>query len=164
MSHKISVTGEKKGINNPKLAAMLRRTVKAALSAEGVACDCEINILLTDDEGIREVNRDMREIDRATDVLSFPMFDLVPGEHPDEYDADPDTGLVPLGDMCISVERAQAQAQEYGHSFDREICYLCVHSVLHLLGYDHLDEGPMKAQMRAREEAIAASIPGMGRD
>ena len=158
MSHKISVTGEKKGINNPKLAAMLRRTVKAALSAEGVACDCEVNILLTDDEGIREVNRDMREIDRATDVLSFPMFDLVPGEHPDEYDADPDTGLVPLGDMCISVERAQAQAQEYGHSFDREICYLCVHSVLHLLGYDHLDEGEMKRQMRSREEEIMSTL------
>ena len=158
MSHKISVTGEKKGINNPRLAAMLRRTVKAALSAEGVACDCEINILLTDDEGIREVNRDMREIDRATDVLSFPMFDLVPGEHPDEYDADPDTGLVPLGDMCISVERAQTQAQEYGHSFDREICYLCVHSVLHLLGYDHLDEGEMKRQMRSREEEIMSTL------
>lgn len=158
MSHKISVTGEKKGINNPRLAAMLRRTVKAALSAEGVACDCEINILLIDDEGIREVNRDMREIDRATDVLSFPMFDLVPGEHPDEYDADPDTGLVPLGDMCISVERAQAQAQEYGHSFDREICYLCVHSVLHLLGYDHLDEGEMKRQMRSREEEIMSQL------
>ncbi len=158
MSHKISVTGEKKGINNPKLAAMLRRTVKAALSAEGVACDCEVNILLTDDEGIREVNRDMREIDRATDVLSFPMFDLVPGEHPDEYDADPDTGLVPLGDMCISVERAKAQAEEYGHSFDREICYLCVHSVLHLLGYDHLDEGEMKRQMRGREEEIMSQL------
>ena len=158
MSHKISVTGEKKGINNPKLAAMLRLTVKAALSAEGVACDCEINILLTDDEGIREVNRDMREIDRATDVLSFPMFDLVPGEHPDEYDADPDTGLVPLGDMCISVERAKAQAEEYGHSFDREICYLCVHSVLHLLGYDHLDEGEMKRQMRGREEEIMSTL------
>ena len=158
MSHKISVTGEKKGINNPKLAAMLRRTVKAALAAEGVACDCEINILLTDDEGIREVNRDMREIDRATDVLSFPMFDLVPGEHPDEYYADPDTGLVPLGDMCISVERAKAQAEEYGHSFDREICYLCVHSVLHLLGYDHLDEGEMKRQMRGREEEIMSTL------
>ena len=158
MSHKISVTGEKKGINNPKLAAMLRRTVKAALCAEDVACDCEVNILLTDDEGIREVNRDMRDIDRATDVLSFPMFDLVPGEHPDEYDADPDTGLVPLGDMCISVERAQAQAQEYGHSFDREICYLCVHSVLHLLGYDHLDEGEMKRQMRSREEEIMSQL------
>ena len=158
MSHKISVTGEKKGINNPSLAALLRRTVKAALAAEQVECDCEINILLTDDEGIREVNRDMRDIDRATDVLSFPMFDLVPGEHPDEYDADPDTGLVPLGDMCISVERAHAQAEEYGHSFQREICYLCVHSVLHLLGYDHLDEGEMKRQMRGREEEIMSQL------
>ena len=158
MSHKISVTGEKKGINNPTLAAMLRRTVKAALAAEGVACDCEINILLTDDEGIREVNRDMRDIDRATDVLSFPMFDLAPGEQPDEFDADPDTGLVPLGDMCISVERARAQAEEYGHSFEREICYLSVHSVLHLLGYDHLDEGEMKRQMRQREEVIMSQL------
>ena len=158
MSHKISVTGEKKGINNPSLAALLRRTVKAALAAEQVECDCEINILLTDDEGIREVNRDMRDIDRATDVLSFPMFDLVPGEHPDEFDADPDTGLVPLGDMCISVERAHAQAEEYGHSFQREICYLCVHSVLHLLGYDHLDEGEMKRQMRGREEEIMSTL------
>ena len=158
MSHKISVTGEKKGINNPSLAALLRRTVKAALAAEQVECDCEINILLTDDEGIREVNRDMRDIDCATDVLSFPMFDLVPGEHPDEFDADPDTGLVPLGDMCISVERAHVQAEEYGHSFQREICYLCVHSVLHLLGYDHLDEGEMKRQMRGREEEIMSQL------
>ena len=133
MSHKISVTGEKKGINNPTLAALLRRTVKAALAAEQVECDCEVNILLTDDEGIQAVNRDMRDIDRPTDVLSFPMFDRVPGEHPDEMDADPATGLVPLGDMCISVERARAQAEEYGHSFQREICYLSVHSVLHLL-------------------------------
>ena len=145
MSHKISVTGEKKGINNPTLAALLRRTVKAALTAEQVACDCEINILLTDDEGIQAVNRDMRDIDR-------------PGEHPDEMDADPATGLVPLGDMCISVERAKAQAAEYGHSFEREICYLSVHSVLHLLGYDHLDEGEMKRQMRAREEEIMSTL------
>ena len=158
MSHKISVTGEKKGINNPTLAALLRRTVKAALTAEQVACDCEINILLTDDEGIQAVNRDMRDIDRPTDVLSFPMFDLAPGEHPDEMDADPATGLVPLGDMCISVERAKAQAAEYGHSFEREICYLSVHSVLHLLGYDHLDEGEMKRQIRAREEEIMSTL------
>ena len=158
MSHKISVTGEKKGINNPTLAAMLRRTVKAALAAEGVEADCEVNILLTDDAGIQAVNRDMRDIDRPTDVLSFPMFDLAPGEHPDEMDADPATGLVPLGDMCISVERARAQVEEYGHSFEREICYLSVHSVLHLLGYDHLDEGEMKSQMRAREEEIMKQL------
>lgn len=158
MKHKISVTGERRGINSPALAAMLRRTVKTALSAEGVDLPCEINILLTDDAGIREVNREMREIDSATDVLSFPMFDLLPGEHPDEMDADPDSDLVPLGDMCISVERAHAQAEEYGHSFEREICYLAVHSVLHLLGYDHLDEGEMKRQMRAREEEIMKQL------
>ncbi len=158
MKHKISVTAERRGINTPALSAMLRRTVKTALAAEGMALSCEINILLTDDEGIQAVNREMRDIDRPTDVLSFPMFDLVPGEHPDEVDADPDTGLVPLGDMCISVERARAQAQEYGHSFEREICYLAVHSVLHLLGYDHLDEGEMKQQMRAREEVIMQKL------
>ncbi len=154
MSHKVTVSADKGAWKLFPVMRVLCRTVKTALAAEGVQPSCEINIMLTDDEGIREVNRTMREIDRATDVLSFPMFNLTPGEHPDETDADPDTGLVPLGDMCISVERAKAQAAEYGHSFRREICYLCVHSVLHLLGYDHLDEGEMKRQMRRREEEI----------
>ena len=158
MTHQISVTGNRRGINPPSLRALLRNAVKTALAAEGMDDPCEINILLTDDEGIHEVNLEMRDIDRPTDVLSFPMFDLVPGEHPDEMDADPATGRIPLGDMCISVERARAQAQEYGHSFEREICYLAVHSVLHLLGYDHLDEGEMKRQMRAREEEIMSEL------
>ena len=158
MTHQISVTGNRRGINPPSLRALLRNAVKTALSAEGMNDPCEINILLTDDEGIHEVNLEMRNIDRPTDVLSFPMFDLVPGEHPDEMDADPATGRIPLGDMCISVEHARAQAQEYGHSFEREICYLSVHSVLHLLGYDHLDEGEMKQQMRAREEEIMSEL------
>ena len=158
MSHKVVITADGPGLATFFLKRRLRHTVNAALGAEGMALRCEINILLTDDEGIRQVNRTMREIDRATDVLSFPMFDLAPGEHPGEEDADPDTGLVPLGDMCISVERAKAQAEEYGHSFEREICYLCVHSVLHLLGYDHLDEGEMKRQMRGREEDIMSRL------
>lgn len=158
MSHQIVITADRPGLGGFFLKRRLRHTVNTALAAEGVTLRCEINILLTDDEGIREVNRTMREIDRATDVLSFPMFDLAPGEHPDEADADPDTGLVPLGDMCISLERAKAQAAEYGHSFEREVCYLSVHSVLHLLGYDHLDEGEMKRQMRAREEEIMKQL------
>ena len=158
MSHRIVITADRPGPGSFLLKRRLRRTVNTALAAEGMALRCEINILLTDDEGIREVNRTMREIDRATDVLSFPMFDLAPGEHPGEEDADPDTGLVPLGDMCISLQRARAQAEEYGHSFEREVCYLCVHSVLHLLGYDHLDEGEMKRQMRAREEEIMKQL------
>ena len=128
------------------------------LEAEGMDLPCEINVLLTDDEGIHQVNLDMRGVDRPTDVLSFPMFDLSPGEKPGEEHEDPDTGLVPLGDMCISLERAAAQAEEYGHSVERELSYLAVHSVLHLLGYDHMDEGPMKAQMRQREEHILEGV------
>ena len=138
---------------------LLRRVFSAALEAEGMDLPCEINVLLTDDEGIHQVNLDMRGVDRPTDVLSFPMFDLSPGEKPGEEHEDPDTGLVPLGDMCISLERAAAQAEEYGHSVERELSYLAVHSVLHLLGYDHMDEGPMKAQMRRREEHI---LEGLG--
>ena len=124
----------------------------------------EIDVLLTGDAGIHAINRDMRQVDRPTDVLSFPEFELRPGQLPGPEDADPGTGLVPLGDMVISMEHVAAQAKEYGHSNRRELAYLVVHSVLHLLGYDHLDEGPQKAQMRAREEAIAASIPNMCRD
>ena len=138
----------------------IQTVIRAALKAEGVKLPCEISVLLTDDAGIRQINADMRNIDRATDVLSFPMFDLTPGRPPeDEEDLDPETGLCPLGDMCISLERAAAQAREFGHSLEREVSYLAVHSVLHLLGYDHLDEGPMKRQMREREEAI---LNGLG--
>ncbi|MCF2596510.1 rRNA maturation RNase YbeY [Pseudoflavonifractor phocaeensis] len=141
------------------LTGRMEAVISAALEAEGVGLPCEINVLLTDDEGIHQVNLDMREVDRATDVLSFPMFELEPGVPPEgeEY-LDPATELCPLGDMCISLERAEAQAKEFGHSLEREVCYLTVHSVLHLLGYDHLDEGPMKAQMRTREEAILGKL------
>ena len=141
------------------LTGRMEEVISAALEAEGVELPCEINVLLTDDEGIHQVNLDMREVDRPTDVLSFPMFELEPGVPPqgEEY-LDPATELCPLGDMCISLERAEAQAAEFGHSLEREVCYLTVHSVLHLLGYDHLDEGPMKAQMRAREEAILGTL------
>ena len=95
-------------------------------------------------------------------VLKGLSFDLQPGEQPDELDADPATGLIPLGDMVLSMERVEAQAREFGHSKKRELAYLVVHSVLHLLGYDHLDEGAMKAQMRGREEAIM-EVLGIGR-
>ena len=143
--------------------ALLARVIPAALDAEGVDVPCEIDVLLTDDAGIRAVNKEMRDIDAPTDVLSFPMFELSPGDKPSPEDADPATGLVPLGDMCISLERARAQGVEYGHGAERETAYLAVHSVLHLLGYDHLDEGPMKARMRAREEAIM-EILGLPRE
>ena len=137
----------------------IETVIRTALEEQGVELPCEISVLLTDDEGIHQINLDMRGVDRPTDVLSFPMFELEPGVPPEGEDyLDPESELCPLGDMCISLERAEAQAAEFGHSVEREICYLTVHSVLHLLGYDHLDEGPMKAQMREREEAILEKL------
>ena len=166
MRNKINLVFQQGGLQRLVISANIRTCITAVLKAEGVTAKCEINVLVTDDAGIREINRTSRNIDSATDVLSFPMFELAPGELPadwTEYE-DPDTGLVPLGDMCISLERAIAQAKEFGHTTRREVGYLTIHSMLHLLGYDHLDEGPQKRQMRAREEAIASEIPGMSRD
>lgn len=157
MRHKIMLTAETPGINDSQ-RAFIRKCIRTALETEGVDVACEVNVLITDDPGIRAVNREMRDVDKSTDVLSFPMFDLAPGDKPSADWADPATGLVPLGDMMISWPHVTAQAKEYGHSNRRELGYLTVHSVLHLLGYDHLDEGPMKAQMRAREEAILAQL------
>lgn len=153
--HKIQVYREKRNLGHPGVDKLLRRAAKAALKAEGVNEDCIISIMLTDDTGIHEINLEQRGIDRPTDVLSFPMNELIPGEFDGEYcEYDFETDMIMLGDMVLSLERCEAQAAEYGHSFDREVSYLCVHSVLHLLGYDHLDEGPQKAQMREREDAI----------
>ena len=135
----------------------------AALEGEEVDVPCVVEVCVTGDKGIRQTNLDTRGVDRPTDVLSFPMFELSPGEKPQADWADPDTDKVLLGDMMISLERANAQATEFGHSPEREVCYLAVHSVLHLLGYDHLDEGPMKAQMRQREEDILGRL-GITRD
>ena len=166
MRNKINLVFQQGGLQRLVISANIRTCINAVLKAEGVTAKCEINVLVTDDAGIREINRTSRNVDSATDVLSFPMFELAPGELPadwTEYE-DPDTGLVPLGDMCISLERAIAQAKEFGHTTRREVGYLTIHSMLHLLGYDHLDEGPQKRQMRAREEAIASEIPGMSRD
>ena len=160
--HYIPVTADMPGAASQGNCALIRRVIRTALAAEGVDFPCEVDVLLTNDSGIHAINREMRQVDRPTDVLSFPEFDLTPGQLPGAEDADPGTGLVPLGDMVISMERVAAQAKEYGHSNRRELSYLVVHSVLHLLGYDHLDEGPQKAQMRAREEAILGEL-GIGR-
>lgn len=157
-THYIPITADVPGAANDANCALIRRTIRTALAAEGLTAPCEVDVLLTDDDGIHEINREMRQVDRPTDVLSFPEFELTPGQLPGPEDADPGTGLIPLGDMVLSMERVAAQAREYGHSKRRELSYLVTHSVLHLLGYDHLDEGPMKAQMRTREEAIMALL------
>ena len=153
-------------VKQPLVTNIIRKCVEATLAAEKVNIPCEINVLITNDKGIHAINKASRDIDRPTDVLSFPMFQLTPGELPEDWEEylDPETGMCPLGDMCISLERANAQAKEFGHSAKREVGYLTIHSMLHLLGYDHLDEGEQKKQMREREEAIAAAIPGMSRN
>ena len=166
MKHKINLVFEALSLDRLTVPAIIKKCISAVLNAEGIRVPCEINVLVTDDNGIHTINLTSRNIDKPTDVLSFPMFDLVPGQPPEDWTEyqDPDSGLVPLGDMCISLERAKVQAAEFGHSVKREVGYLTIHSMLHLLGYDHLDEGEMKRQMRSREEAIAATIPGMSRD
>ena len=152
-------------LQKPFISAIISRSISATLDAEGVTVPCEINVFITNDKGIRAINAASRNIDSATDVLSFPMFELTAGSVPESWEPylDPESGLCPLGDMAISFERAASQAKEFGHSVKREIGYLTIHSMLHLMGYDHMDEGEQKAQMRSREEAIAASIPGVQR-
>ena len=166
MKHKINLVFEQLSMQRFVIGNIIKKCIRSTLDAERVSVPCEINVLVTDDEGIRIINRESRQLDKATDVLSFPMFQLEPGNPPSAWMdyQDPESGLVPLGDMCISLERAVAQAQEFGHSTRREVGYLTIHSMLHLLGYDHLDEGEMKKQMRSREESIAASISNMTRD
>ena len=163
--YKINIQFDTFTLQQPIVTSIIRRCVEETLSAEGITAACEINVLVTNDKGIHAINLASRGIDSATDVLSFPMFQLTAGNPPENWEEylDPETGLCPLGDMCISLQRAEAQAKEFGHSSRREVGYLTIHSMLHLLGYDHLDEGEQKKQMRAREEAIAARIPGMTR-
>ena len=161
MVHEVYIDAE--ADTPPEVDRQIRRSVLAALEDEGGDVPCVVAVIVTDDAVIRETNLTNRGVDRATDVLSFPMFPMEPGDKPRAEWADPGADKVYLGDMMISLERANAQAEEFGHSPEREVCYLAVHSTLHLLGYDHLDEGPMKAQMRQREEAILGKL-GITRD
>lgn len=163
---KINLTFDCFTLKQPIVSSIITKCIETTLAAEGITAPCEINVLVTNDRGIHAINKASRDIDRPTDVLSFPMFELEAGNPPADWEGylDPETGMCPLGDMCISLERANAQAKEFGHSSRREVGYLTIHSMLHLLGYDHLDEGEMKAQMRAREETIAGMIPGMSRN
>lgn len=134
--------------------ALVRNACKAVLQTENFTESAEINISFVDDESIRQINNEFRNIDKSTDVLSFPM-----GEN-GEYDINPENGCKMLGDVVISVEHAISQAELFGHSNEREIGYLTVHSVLHLLGYDHVDEAEEKKIMRAKEEE-ALSLLGL---
>lgn len=136
-----------------RLKHLVRRAVLSALEYEGVRNDTEVSVTFTDDAGIHELNSQYRGKDAATDVLSFPLEDC-----PEALA--PDTPLV-LGDIVISLERAAAQGEEFGHGYEREVAFLTAHSMLHLLGYDHERGEAEDADMRARQRAIVESM-GLG--
>ena len=166
--HRIIARHSRVGADDWLSITLIKRCIIAALDAEGVELPCEVGVLITDDRSIRGINHEFRGIDEPTDVLSFPMQELKPYQSLtlDGWEAaakdvlDPGTGLLPLGEIVLSAQRVGMQAQEYGHSRNHETAYLTVHSVLHLLGYDHVDEGEDKKKMREREKAIMEEITG----
>lgn len=138
---------------------LIEKSIRSALKYENFTKASEISVVITDNEGIRDINREFRNIDKETDVLSFPMLEFEGNYAEDNEieigleDTNPETGDVILGDIVISLEKALSQANEYGHSFERELSFLTVHSVLHLLGYDHEIESD-RVIMRGKEEEI----------
>ncbi|MDY4104307.1 MAG: rRNA maturation RNase YbeY [Oscillospiraceae bacterium] len=162
--HEINISGHLPPESVKGLCRMLRRAVRMALTTEGITEPCRVDILLTDDAHIHAINREQRGVDRHTDVLSFPMNELMPEAFASTgCERDPATGRIFLGDMVIDVAQCRRQAAELGHSPEREISYLAVHSVLHLLGYDHMDEGEEKRRMRAHEESVMDRL-GLSRE
>jgi len=159
LKHRIYVTRKQRSKEFESVTLLVRRCVKATLDAEGVELPCEVNVLITSDREIQTINKEQRGVDKPTDVLSFPSFEFKPGcFEADEGFLDPDTGRIFLGDIVISLERVLEQAERFGHSKQRELAYLVIHSTLHLLGYDHMDEGAEKARMRRREKEILSRI------
>lgn len=150
---KVIITNDQKKIKIPTGVRMLiRRCCNAVLVNENFEGSAEISVRFVDDEIIHELNREYRHVDRSTDVLSFPL-----GEN-GVYDINHDTGAKILGDIVISMQHAVMQADLYGHSLQREIAFLTVHSMLHLLGYDHEAEGLERVRMREKEEAVLTQL------
>jgi len=137
---------------------LARQVIEATLDSEGCPYETEVELLLTDNQGVRELNARFRDIDRATDVLSFPMLDFT---EPGSFDwletavtcFNPETGALPLGNIVISKEKVLEQANAYGHAPKREFAFLIVHSVLHLLGYDHIT-GDQRTLMEERQRTV----------
>ena len=157
---KINLTFQCRTLQRLTVASIIRKCIRATFREENIDVPMEINVLVTDDENIRLINATSRNIDKATDVLSFPMFDLKAGDPPKDWTdyLDPDTGLCPLGDMAISLERAKEQATTFGHSLKREVGYLTIHSMLHLLGYDHETGEEDELDMRRRQTEIVEQL------
>lgn len=147
---------------NEETEKIIMSVCEQALLSEECDFDAEISVTLVDNERIREINAEQRNIDKATDVLSFPMLEF--DEYGEAYtDFETDGDFVMLGDIVISTERAEEQAREYGHSFKRELAFLTAHSMLHLLGYDHVDSEEDERIMCEKQEAILQSL-GITRD
>ncbi|MBQ4529560.1 MAG: rRNA maturation RNase YbeY [Lachnospiraceae bacterium] len=145
------------GINYKEMAD---KVVEAALDYEKCPYECEVNIILTDNPGIHEINKESRKIDRPTDVLSFPMveyetpsdFETIEEEQPECFH--PETGELMLGDIIISLDKVKEQAESYGHSLEREYAFLLAHSMLHLMGYDHMEKEEEKVMFQKQEEIL----------
>ena len=150
---KVNIENQQKAIKIPTGVRMLiRRCCHAVLELEGFEGSAEVDVSLVDNARIHEINLEQRNIDAPTDVLSFPL-----GED-GVYDKNPATGAYMLGDIVISAEKAKAQSEEFGHTFQREVGYLTVHSMLHLLGYDHEQGGLEAVHMREKEEAVLIQL------
>jgi probable rRNA maturation factor len=150
---KVVIENKQKTVKIPTgIRLLMRRCCHAVLELENFEGSAQVDVSIVDNEQIRVINREHRKIDAVTDVLSFPL-----GEN-GVYDLDPDTGAKQLGDIVLSIERAQDQAEQYGHSLQREVGYLTVHSMLHLLGYDHVQGGLDAVRMREKEEAVMTSV------
>lgn len=153
MKVKVHITDKQKKVKLPTGARLLiRKACVATLTEENFESSAEVNVTIVDDNEIRDINKKFRDIDNSTDVLSFPLG--VDGV----YDINPESGAAMLGDVVISIEHALSQADLYGHGFEREVAFLTIHSVLHLLGYDHVNGGMEKTVMREKEEKILDSL------
>jgi probable rRNA maturation factor len=150
---KVIITNDQKKVKIPTgVRLLVRRSCHAVLELESFDASAEISVTFVDDDEIHKLNKKYREVDRSTDVLSFPL-----GEN-GNYDENPDTGAKMLGDIVISIETAVKQAERYGHSLQREVAFLTVHSMLHLLGYDHEQGGIEAVHMREKEETVLTKL------
>lgn len=141
---------------NDNLNGLIHRAIEFSLRLEEFSMPVEISVLLVDNEAIREINKEHRKVDRATDVLSFPMVEMAEGKIlSDEGDFDMDENLLVLGDIVVSMEKTAEQAEEYGHSFERELAFLVTHGMFHLLGYDHEAPEEEKKMLEKQEEVLA---------
>jgi len=157
------VENEAKRVLDFDYEEVIKNVVKRVVDTENCPYEVEVNVLLTNNEEIHEANKDFRNIDRPTDVLSFPMVDYdfpadfsLVNESPEGY-LNPETDELLLGDIMVSVDKVYSQAEEYGHGIKREFAFLIAHSMLHLLGYDHIEDEE-RAVMEAKQEAILETL------